>query len=88
MQGWPSRSRLLSNAHAVGHKMGPKPPGGGYRTRRGPLLAWEAGGRSRRAVMWLVVGGGVMMVDRAPTDLAEGGQTRAGEGACITQGNA
>jgi hypothetical protein len=38
--------------------------------------------------MLLVVGGGVMMVGRAPTDLAEGGQSMAGEGAGITQGNA
>lgn len=68
--------------------VGPKPPGGGDRTRRRPLLASEAMGRSRRAVMLLVVGGGVMMVGRAPTDLVEGGQSTAGEGAGITQGNA
>ena len=38
--------------------------------------------------MLLVVGGGVMMVDRASSSLAEGEQSAAGKGAGITQGNA
>jgi len=38
--------------------------------------------------MLLVVGGGVMMVDRASSSVAEGGQSAAGKGADITQGNA
>jgi hypothetical protein len=38
--------------------------------------------------MWLMVGWGVMMIDRASSSLAEGGQMTAGEGAGITQGNA
>lgn len=60
--------------------MGPKPPGGGDRTRGRPFLALEAIGRSRRAVMWLVVGGGVMMVDRAPTIWLKEGKPRQGRG--------
>ena len=54
---------------------------------RRPLFAWEAMGRSRRAVMLLMVGGGVMMIGRATTGLAEGGQSSAGTGAAIIQGN-
>jgi hypothetical protein len=50
------------------------------------LRRW--GGRSGRAVMWLMVGWGFMMIDRASSNLAEGGQRTAGEGAAITQGNA
>jgi hypothetical protein len=38
--------------------------------------------------MLLVVGGGVMMVDRASSTLAEAEQIAAGKGAGITQGNA
>jgi hypothetical protein len=72
---------MMSSTHAVGHQMGPKPPGGGDRTRGRPLLASEAGGRSGRAVMWLIVGWGFMMIDRASSNLAEGRQSGAGAGA-------
>ena len=68
--------------------VGLKPPGGGDRTRRRSLLACEARGRSRRAVMLQMVGGGVMMIGRASGSMAEGGQRTAGEGAGITHGNA
>jgi len=38
--------------------------------------------------MLLVVGGGVMMIDRATAGMAEGGRNAAGEGASIIQGSA
>jgi hypothetical protein len=44
--------------------------------------------RSRRAVMWLKVGGEFMMASKATSNLAEGRQSTAGEGAGIAQGNA
>jgi hypothetical protein len=38
--------------------------------------------------MLVKVGGGVMMIHRATTGMAEGGQSSAGEEADIIQGNA
>lgn len=52
-----------------------------------PFLAREAGGRSGGVAMLLVVGGGVMMANRASTHLAKGGQSAAEAGAGIMQGN-
>ena len=44
MQAWPSRSRLLSNAHALGHGVGPRSSEGENMTMGRPFLAWEARG--------------------------------------------
>jgi hypothetical protein len=45
-------------------------------------------GRSRRAVMLLVVGGWVMIIGRDTTGLAEGWQIHGRRGGRIIQGNA
>ena len=84
----PSRSRLLSNAHVLDQRVGSAGPDYRDRTRGRLLLASEAMGRSRRAILLLVVGGWVMIIGRDTTGLAEGWQSHGRRGGMIIQGNA
>lgn len=84
----PPCSSMLSNAHVLDQWVGSAGPDYRDRTMRRPSLPSEARGRCGRALMLLVVGGGVIMIDRACSSLAEGGRSTAGVGAGIIQGNA